>query len=375
VRILFTSHYALPHLGGIEVAIDAVAGELAGRGHEVCHVASAALRGDEPPGGEPARGYRVERVPALNVQEGRLGVPWPLFSPRLAPLLRREAARADVVHAHGFLYMGTLPALRLARRAGAARVLTEHVGHVHYSTPALDGLERLAVASLGRAAARSAQGIVTLNEKVRGELERLAPEARFETIMNGVDGERYRPPEAGEREALRRRLGWDERSRALFVGRLVAKKGLDLAIAGAARAGVQLAVVGPGTLAPTPGVEQLGALPRETVAELYRAADAFVLPSRGEGFPITAQEALASGLPVVLGDDPSYAPYVSGAGATVALAGPSAESVAGALSAVLSKGGEAAATARAHARRLFSWERSADEHEALYASLRESASR
>ena len=42
MRILFVSHYALPHLGGIEVAIDAMARELSGRGHEVAYVASGA---------------------------------------------------------------------------------------------------------------------------------------------------------------------------------------------------------------------------------------------------------------------------------------------------------------------------------------------
>ena len=199
-------------------------------------------------------------------------------------------------------------------------------------------------------------------------MERLAPRALLATIVNGVDTERYRPPAPGEREVLRERLGWDERPRALFVGRLVAKKGLDLAIAGAALAGVQLAVAGPGTLRPTPGVEQLGALPRERVAELYRAADAFLLPSRGEGFPITAQEALVSGLPVVLGDDPAYAPYLRAAGSALRLAGPSAGSVAAELDAALNGGrGEPQ-----HAARLFSWRRCADEHEALYASLLES---
>jgi D-inositol-3-phosphate glycosyltransferase len=375
VRILFTSHYALPHLGGMEAAIDAVAGELSGRGHDVVLVTSAARRRDQHEGSTPTA-YRVERVPAFNGFEERLQVPWPLFSPALAGVLRREVPRAEVVHAHGFLYMPTTVALGLARRSPSqpVRVLTEHVGRVGYESAALDGVERAAVASLGRLSARLAEGIVVLNEKVEAELRALAPGRELVRILNGVDGERYRPAGDEERRALRERLGWDERPRALFVGRLVAKKGLEPALAGAARAGVELVVVGPGEppRSPGPNVELMGPQPPERVAELYRAADAFVLPSRGEGFPVTAQEALASGLPVVLADDPGYAPYVDGAGAAVRLVAPTEEGVAGGLRELTADPGAHRAAAReavAHARERFSWQRAAGEHEALYERL------
>jgi D-inositol-3-phosphate glycosyltransferase len=355
-RILFASHYALPHLGGIEVAIDALARRLSARGHEVVHVASAAGGAGEAP-------YRVLRTPALNAPEERLGVPWPVFGPQIVPVLRREVARADVVHAHGLLYGSSFLALMLH---GRRRVVTEHVGHVHYENPALDRVQRAAIAIVGRAAVRRSQAVVVLNDKVRAEMAALGAR-RIETIPNGVDTDAYRPPGPGERERLRAELGWDDTPRALFVGRLVAKKGIDLALAAARPpASWRLVVVGPGRAPRESGdATLLGPLPRERVAQLYRAADALLLPSRGEGFPLTAQEAMASGLPVVLGDDPAYAPYLAGAGAGVRTAPPDPVAIGAAVLAAFGGG----ADALAHARRAFSWERAADAHEALYASL------
>jgi D-inositol-3-phosphate glycosyltransferase len=370
LRILFVSHYALPHLGGIEVAVDAMARELTGRGHDVVQLASAAVRPDEDTGPPPAVPYRVVRVPALNTAEARLGAPYPLFGPRLFRELRRELAHADVVHAHGFLYMNAVAALRMAR---VPAVLTEHVGHVHYESTLLDRAEAAAIATIGRAAARAADAIVYINDKVRAELERLAPGARLERIENGVDTDAYRPPEPGERERLRAELGWDERPRALFVGRLVAKKGVDVALAAAAAAvdDLELVVAGPGRLAPDapPNVTATGPLPPSRVAELYRAADAFLLPSRGEGFPLTVQEAMASGLPVILADDPAYAEHLDGAGKGAVLLAPDPRRMAQAIlqAARDPEAGEAAAR---HARTRFSWHTAADAHERLYEQVR-----
>jgi glycosyltransferase involved in cell wall biosynthesis len=53
----------------------------------------------------------------------------------------------------------------------------------------------------------------------------------------------------------------------------------------------------------------LGTVPRVKMQEIYRAVDVFCLPSQGEGFPLTVQEAMASGLPVVTTDDEAYRPY------------------------------------------------------------------
>jgi glycosyltransferase involved in cell wall biosynthesis len=379
MRILFVSHYATPHIGGIETVIHWLRRELRNRGHEVVHVASSATPFDleQLP---PDEG--VIRVPAINVLENKLGVPYPIFSPRLMTVLARELKQADVVHAHGLLYQSSVLALRYAKlrhrgEDGPVRVLTEHVGHVPYESALLDKMESAAIATVGRLSVKAAESVVVLNRQVGAEVEALGPNGPVVQIPNGIDTDLFRPAQNGERDALRRKFGWDDDlPRVLFVGRLVAKKGLDTALeAAAASLGkFELVVAGPGPLQPesASGVKVLGPIPSERVAELYRAADALLLPSRGEGFPVTVQEAMASGLPVVMTNDPSYARYLDGAGDGVTLVPPAPVEIARTLDSLLADGEALAAAGRAghqHARGAFTWEQAAQRHERLYEGL------
>jgi glycosyltransferase involved in cell wall biosynthesis len=379
MRILFVSHYATPHIGGVETVIRSLRRELRRRGHEVRHVASDASHLSSEALGYDDEG--VIRVRALNTLEDRLGVPYPIFSPRLGRVLAREIAAADVVHAHGFLYMSSVMALlwsRIRRRGtgGPALVLTEHVGHVPYESPLLDRVERAAIGTVGRMAVRSADAVVVLNRTVGAEVEALGPREPVIVLPNGVDTSLFRPPLDGEREALRRELGWDDTPRVLFIGRLVAKKGIEAALAAtaASNGSFRLVVAGPGPLQPdgVPGVDVLGPIPSERVAELYRAADALLLPSRGEGFPVAVQEAMASGLPVVMSDDPGYAHHLDGAGLGVRFVPQAPEVIAEELRSLVSDreawvaAGEAV---RNHARQAFAWAQAAHRHELLYEEL------
>lgn len=370
MHVLLVSAYGLPHMGGIEAICDELARRLSAGGHEVTHVTSTAGAGED----ERTAPYRLVRVAAANGLERRLGVPYPLFSPRLVAVLRRELARADVVHAHGFIYPGTIAAFALAGRTRSrpGLVLTEHVGHVPYDSPPLNAVQAVAIRTLGRACLRRADAVITYNDRVAAQIEALSPGVERVTILNGVDHDLFHPSAPGERERLRAALGWDERPRALFVGRPVAKKGFPVALAALAstRGEAVLAVAGAGELpaGTPPEVEVLGPLPRERLAEVYRAADLLLAPARGEGFPLAMQEALASGLPLLIAADPGYAPNLAGAGHAVrqvAAGGDFATALADLLADPTALA-EASAAAASHARRAFSWPRAIAEHEALY---------
>jgi len=369
LRIVLVSQFALPKICGIAAIVDQVARKLVERGHDVTHVASSWGRGESP----AAVPYRLVTLPVWNPLEPRLGVPYPMFPPRaLWRELRELIESADVFHTHGFLSQTSSAGLFMTRRRRTAGVLTEHVGHVPYANPLIDTVESLAIATFGRVTARMADAIVTYNATVEATMRRIAPDVRFAHIENGVDTVRYRPPADDERARLRAELGWDEHPHVLFVGRLVDKKGAPIAIEAARLAGgaFRLVLVGPGAPPPAhPDVIWLGAMSQERVAEIYRAADAFVLPSTGEGFPLSAQEALASGLPVVLSDEPAYHPILEGAGETVILAKRDARSFADAVQRAIALPPPVRAAATAFARGRFSWDASAEQLLELYHSL------
>jgi glycosyltransferase involved in cell wall biosynthesis len=91
---------------------------------------------------------------------------------------------------------------------------------------------------------------------------------------------------------------------ALFVGRFVEKKGLQvLARMARQRPDIVWVLAGWGHLDPQawglPNVVVFSDLSEVGLAPLYQASDVFVLPSKGEGFPLVIQEALACGLSVV----------------------------------------------------------------------------
>ncbi|ACU96189.1 glycosyltransferase [Saccharomonospora viridis] len=318
MKISMVSEHASPlaalgevDAGGQNVHVAELSAGLARAGHEV----TVYTRRDDPDQPDELTmpgGYRVIHVPA--------GPPRHVPKDELLPFMgeftrflreRWELDRPDVVHAH--FWMSGLASLMAARPAGIPVVQTFHALGVvkrryqgaHDTSPSERiGLERL----IGRHAARIA---ATCSDEVF-ELVRMGlPRSRMSVVPCGVDLTMFTP--SGPKQPR------GNRYRIVSVGRLVPRKGFDVAIA-ALRSlpETELVIVGgprEGELAEDPEARRLlrfaaelgvddrvrltGRITRTDMPSLLRSADVVVCTPWYEPFGIVPLEAMACGIPVV----------------------------------------------------------------------------
>ncbi len=267
---------------------------------------------DQPEDVTMPGGYRVVHVPAGPARH----VPKDELLPHMGEFTRFltaqwQADRPDVVHAH--FWMSGLASLMATRPLSVPVVQTFHALGVvkrrhqgaHDTSPTERiGLERL----IGKHAARVA---ATCSDEVF-ELVRLGlSRSRMSIVPCGVDLDRFTPSGPVEPRTHRYRI--------VSVGRLVPRKGFDVAIA-ALRSLPETELIiagGPqeGRLAEDKEAARLlrfaaelgvadrvhlrGQVPRADVPALLRSADVVVCTPWYEPFGIVPLEAMACGVPVV----------------------------------------------------------------------------
>jgi glycosyltransferase involved in cell wall biosynthesis len=302
VKALVVSGIWPPDVGGPASHAPDVAAFLRGRGHEVEVVTTASA----PPA---PREYPVHWVSRA--------IPKGAIHARTAAEVARRASSADVVYTTGMFgrsFMGATlarkpyvvkltadPAFERARR----RSIVD--GNVDEFQQSNGGLKVRALRLARDVELRRAAHVFTPSAYLRELAVTWGVHADHVSVLPNPTPTL---PDLPPAEELRRSFGVEGPLLA-FAGRLTAQKSLRVALESVAAVdGVTLLIAGEGDeraalerdvreLGLDGRVRFLGALPRERVVELFRAADASILSSSWENFPHTVVEALAVGTPVL----------------------------------------------------------------------------
>ena len=234
------------------------------------------------------------------------GLTWGALLPRR--MARREF---DLVILPGYAHPAYLQAMLLARVMGKKILLWSE------STAADRRSGGKVREFLKRKIVSYCDGYLASGSAAKEYLERLgAPSPRIQVVPNSTDNGFYarsRERITRHRRVWRRRLGLPKKV-ILFVGRIEQWKGIEDLIAAFLRldpmgkTGLVLAGSGPGLLrlrrrAKTRGWRNLflpGFVPRDRLPLYYSTADVFVLPTWHDSWGFVVNEAMASGLPVVV---------------------------------------------------------------------------
>ena len=264
-------------------------------------------------------GYAGALAGDVGLKPAALAVaPLALAASTLACARLARRVRPDLLVAHWVIPNGP-PAALVARVARLPLVVSLHGSDVYLAE------RRRPIGRAARAAFRAAAAVTACSPDLAERALGLGAAAPATTVIPyGVDPARFRPGEPASRATVRRELGLaDDERLVLAGGRLVHKKGLDVAIdafaapplAEEGRA-ARLVLFGDGDLrdALEAQVARLGLgsrvlfagrVERDRIPGLFAAADLFLLPSvhdhagNVDGLPNTLLEALATGLPVV----------------------------------------------------------------------------
>jgi len=273
----------------------------------------------------------VSRVPTPGGERfARLGAySYALLSPAL---LLAHARRYDIIHTLGnahSVYFSILAARLLGKRVV--------IGSVQNRDDDPGGILQERFGRLKNWLFSRADRFICCNSyQVGAYADAGYPAEKVRFILNGIDTSRFFPSDSPQaKAALRKKLGLPTQGFVLLsIGAIIHRKGMDLLAEAWSRFRAEggrgtLVLVGPqSSQDPGSGVDDAfvrdlkESLARnradesviftgkvDNVPEYLRAADAFALMSRGEGFPFALLEAMSSGLPFLIWDLPDYGGY------------------------------------------------------------------
>lgn len=296
--------------GGPTVAVSELTSELARQGVN-CEIVTT-------------RGYRVgiDQVssPGVPIHSFDTGFParvWTAYSPKLSRFLNERADSFDLIHIHQVWHYPGYVAFRFARKYKLPSILTIHGELSDWGLRQKALKKRLYMAVLMNRILRNVNVLHAVSPGEKEQVVKLGYETPVAVAPNGIEPAQFEdlPDPAG---FIQRYPVLKGKRIILFLGRLHAKKGLDIlarsfSLVAKRFEDVVLLVVGPNKFGTREKMESIlssedlldrtvftGLLTGEDKLAAINCADLFVLPSHSEGFALTVLEAMAARLPVVI---------------------------------------------------------------------------
>jgi glycosyltransferase involved in cell wall biosynthesis len=250
------------------------------------------------------------------------------------PWIRRNVSHYDVVHIHALFSFLSVAAAMAARRAGVPYVVRPlGVLNRYGMTQRRPALKRLSVKFVEGPLLRNAAAVHFTAEAERDEAAELGLELNPVVIPLAIEPGGH--GDAGR--LLARHPGMKDHVRVLYLSRIDPKKNLEglidaMALLREKGRPVSLMIAGGGVPAYVGELERraagrgladrvhwLGTLDGDDKRDALAAADIFALPSFSENFGIAAAEALADGIPCVVGRGVALSALIERGGAGLAV--------------------------------------------------------
>ncbi|MCJ7605674.1 MAG: glycosyltransferase [Dehalococcoidales bacterium] len=306
--------------GGMSVYIRELAGELSRQGHTVdvytrVHNASDPIIVEL---GERARLIHLKAGDEEQVHKLAVYTLLPEFTCQLENFRKDNDLEYDIVFSHYWLsgWVGDY----LRRWWSVPHAIMFHtLGALKNASGSGHDASELRIVT-ERDVIHTCQRIIVATEREKDEIGEYygAPRDNIGVVPCGVNMELFQPV---DKSAARRKLGVNDETILLFVGRIDPVKGVDRLLKAVpnVRSGkkVRLLVIGgddtsrhetdklkqlAAELGITDAVDFRGMVKQEELPDYYSAADVCVLPSYYESFGLVALESLACGTPVVASD-------------------------------------------------------------------------
>jgi glycosyltransferase involved in cell wall biosynthesis len=308
MRIAHINMFYLPTFGGVERVMYELASRQVKEGHEVhvfCCDSDKYKRIEKKE--EIIEGVHVHRFPYWF----RLSLStfiWPSLLSRFG-----NYGKFDIVHSHVSGHAYILFAGLLCKLKGIKYIHTSHCpwSDASFRPPILRPFLFLNDLFMNNFAFKFVDKIIAITPWELETLEKYTKKEKIRVIPNGVDKIFYKKI---KKNSFKKKNNIKEKYLVLFFGRLNPTKGPEMLAKTAInitkkRKDIAFLWVGPDEgkaeevkelINGYKNMKYLGPINgKENIAEMYQAADVYVMPSYREGLPLTLFEAMASGLPIV----------------------------------------------------------------------------